>query len=228
MAAAEGQGVMTGDRASKRPAEWYFDFVSPFAYLQFMAEMPKLQERLDVTCVPVLFAGLLKHWGQLGPAEIAPKRVFTFQFCAWSAKKHGVPYVLPAKHPFNPLGVLRLAIALDARSEAVAEIFRFIWGEGHDVGDPAEWAALARRLDIADADPLIARPEVKDRLRANTERAVAAGVYGVPTLVIDGQTFWGVDATAMVHDYLDDPGLFERGEIARATRLPLGAERRRP
>jgi 2-hydroxychromene-2-carboxylate isomerase len=219
---------MTRDATSKPSAEWYFDFVSPFAYLQFAAELPRLRERLAITCVPVLFAGLLNHWGQKGPAEIAPKRVFTFQYCAWWAGRHGVPYTLPAKHPFNPLGVLRLAIALDAREEAITEIFRFIWGEGHDVGDPAEWSALARRLDVADADALVARDDVKRRLRDNTERAVAAGIYGVPTLVVGGRAFWGVDATGMARDYLDDPGLFERGEIERATRLPLGAERRRP
>ena len=73
--AGEEGAVMTEGSPSKRPADWYFDFVSPFAYLQFMAEMPRLRERLDVTCVPVLFAGLLKSWGQLGPAEIPPKRV---------------------------------------------------------------------------------------------------------------------------------------------------------
>jgi 2-hydroxychromene-2-carboxylate isomerase len=207
-------------------AEWYFDYVSPFAYLQFAAELPRLADRLAATCVPVLFAGLLNHWGQKGPAEIAPKRVFTFQYCAWWAGRHGVPYRLPAKHPFNPLGVLRLTIALDSRPDVVGEIFRFIWGEGRDVGDPVEWAALCRRLRVDDADALVARSEVKDRLRANTERAVAAGVYGVPTLKIGGRCFWGVDATDMARDYLDDPTLFERGELERATHLPVGAARR--
>ena len=219
---------MTADQPSKPSADWYFDFLSPFAYLQCAAGLPRLRERLAITCVPVLFAGLLNHWGQKGPAEIAPKRVFTFQYCAWAAARQGVPYVLPARHPFPPLGVLRLAIALDARPEVVDAIFHFIWGEGHDVGDPAEWAVLAERLGVSDADALVARPEVKDRLRTNTERAVAAGVYGVPTLVVDGRAFWGVDATAMALDYLDDPAMFERGEIERATRIPLGAERRRP
>ena len=218
---------MTHDPTSALPAaDWYFDYVSPFAYLQFAAELPRLSDRLAVTCVPVLFAGLLNHWGQKGPAEIAPKRVFTFQYCAWWAGRHGLPYRLPAKHPFNPLGVLRLTIALDSRPEIVGEIFRFIWGEGRDVGDPAEWAALCRRLHVDDAEALVAQPEVKERLRTNTERAVAAGVYGVPTLVIDGHTFWGVDATDMARDYLDDPTLFERGELERATRLPVGAARR--
>jgi 2-hydroxychromene-2-carboxylate isomerase len=207
-------------------ADWYFDYVSPFAYLQFAAELPRFADRLAVTCVPVLFAGLLNHWGQKGPAEIAPKRVFTFQYCAWWAGRRGVAYRLPAKHPFNPLGVLRLTIALDSRPEIVGEIFRFIWGEGRDVGDPAEWAALCRRLRVDDAEALVARPEVKERLRTNTERAVAAGVYGVPTLAFGGRCFWGVDATDMARDYLDDPTLFERGELERATRLPVGAARR--
>jgi len=220
---------MTQDRTSTLPvADWYFDYVSPFAYLQFAGEFPRLRDRLAINCVPVLFAGLLNHWGQKGPAEIAPKRVFTFQFCAWWAARHGVPYILPAKHPFNPLGALRLTIALDARPDVVGEIFRFIWGEGRDVGDPGEWAALAQRLGVGDAEALVARPEVKERLRSNTERAVAAGVYGVPTLVIDGHTFWGVDATEMACDYLGDRGMFGRGELARATRLPVGAARRQP
>jgi 2-hydroxychromene-2-carboxylate isomerase len=184
---------MTHDRMTTLPvADWYFDYVSPFAYLQFAGEFPRLRDRLAINCVPVLFAGLLNHWGQKGPAEIAPKRVFTFQFCAWWAARHGVPYILPAKHPFNPLGALRLTIALDSRPEIVGEIFRFIWGEGRDVGDPGEWAALARRLDV------------------------------------DDHTFWGVDATEMACDYLGDRGMFGRGELARATRLPVGAARRQP
>src|SRR5690606_19570441 len=205
---------MTREESAKPSADWYFDFVSPFSYLQFAAELPRLRERLDITLVPVLFAGLLNHWGQKGPAEIPPKRVFTFQFCAWSAGKRGVPFRLPPRHPFNPLGALRLAVALDAREDAVAGIFRFIWGEGHDASDPAEWAALAHRLGVADADALVARDDVKRRLRDNTERAVAAGAYGVPTLAVGGRTFWGADATGMVHDYLDDPAHFEQGEIS--------------
>src|SRR5690606_33030586 len=128
-------------------------------------------------------AGLLNHWGHKGPAEIPPKRVFTFQYCAWWAGRRGVPFRLPPGHPFNPLGALRLAIALDAREEAVGEIFDFVWAEGRDVGDPRAWAELVRRLGVGEADALVARAEVKQRLRDNTERAIAAGVYGVPTLV---------------------------------------------
>jgi 2-hydroxychromene-2-carboxylate isomerase len=222
------EAAMTQDRTSTLPkADWYYDVVSPFAYLQFAAEFPRLRERLAITCVPVLFAGLLKHWGQLGPAEIPPKRIFTFQYCAWWAGRHGVPYVLPTKHPFNPLAALRLAIALDASHEVVDEIFRFIWAEGRDAGDVDEIAELGRRLGVADVEASTARPDVKQRLRDNTERAVATGVYGVPTFVVDGHTFWGVDATGMLSDYLDDRMLFERGELKRATALPIGAERNR-
>ena len=107
-------------------ADWYFDFVSPFAYLQ-SEQLAALAPRITVRYKPVLFAGLLDANGQKGPAEIPAKRAFTYRFVLWQAKKLRVPLKFPPEHPFNPLPLLRLAIACDCTPEAVHRIFRFVW-----------------------------------------------------------------------------------------------------
>jgi 2-hydroxychromene-2-carboxylate isomerase len=199
--------------------DWYFDFVSPYAYLQ-CAVFPALPDGVEVRRKPVLLAAVLDRAGTLGPAEIAGKREFTYRQVLWLAERHGVPIRLPPRHPFNPLSVLRLAIALDSPAAAVRRIFDFIWGEGRDPSDAAEFAALAQSLGVSDAQSLIADPAVKERLRRNSAEAVAAGVWGVPTFVADGLCFWGFDAGQMLLDHLAAPSRFSSGEYARIASLP--------
>ena len=206
-------------------ADWYFDFISPFAYLQSEL-LDGLPKALEIDYRPVLFAGLLNHWGHKGPAEMPGKRIYTFRYCRWWAEKHGIPFIMPPAHPFNPLGVLRLAIAAGNAPEAVHGIFRFIWRQGRAVDSEQAWAALVESLGLEDAAARITAPEVKDALRANGEEAIAAGVFGVPSFVLDGHIFWGVEATDMLRDYLADPGMFDAGEMARISNLPAGVQRR--
>jgi 2-hydroxychromene-2-carboxylate isomerase len=206
-------------------ADWYFDFVSPFAYLQ-SEQLASLAPKLTVRYKPVLFAGLLGAIGQKGPAEIPAKRAFTYRFCIWQAKRLGVAFRFPPEHPFNPLLLLRLAIACDSSPEAVHRIFRFVWRDGRLPDLPIEWAELVGELGVPDADARIASPEVKDELRRNTDQALARGVFGVPTLAIGGELFWGVDATPMAADYVAAGCRFDDPEYARVARLPVGAERR--
>ncbi len=208
-----------------RQADWYFDFVSPYAYLQLEA-FDRLPDDLEVTMRPVLFAGLLGHWEHKGPAEIPAKRRQTYRHCHWLADKRGIPFKTPPRHPFNPLAVLRLAMALEGEPAVVRAIFRHIWADGHDGQDPESLAALAEALGVADMAARIGDPAVKDRLRRNTDEAIARGVFGVPTFVIDDELFWGQDVTGMMLDYLDDPELFRRGDLARIGDLPLAAERK--
>ena len=208
-----------------KPADWYFDFISPFAYLQSEV-LGRFDGKLAIRPLPVLFAGLLRHWGQKGPAEMATKRRFTYRQVQWLAEKNGIPFRFPPQHPFNPVRALRAAVALGSSLEAIHEIFRFIWGEGRDPNDPAEWDELARRLDAPGLDARCNAPEVKSRLLQHGEQALAAGVFGVPTLAIDGELFWGFDATGMALDYLADPALFGRGEYPRIASLPVGAARK--
>ena len=161
--------------------DWYFDFVSPFAYLQ-SERLATLPPRLSVRYKPVLFAGLLNAHGQKGPAEIAAKRAFTYRFVVWQARKLGVPIKFPHEHPFNPLPLLRLAIACDCTPEAVHRIFRFVWRDGRLPDLPIEWAELTHDLRLPDAQSRISAPEVKEELRRTTDEAIARGVFGVPTL----------------------------------------------
>ena len=205
--------------------DWYFDVISPYAYLQ-AERLAEVDAVADVRCVPVLFAGLLERWGQKGPAEIAPKRRFTYRYFVWEATRRGLTPKIPPAHPFNPLKLLRLAIALDARRDAVLDIFRFVWRDGLTSDDPASWKLLCDRLDVPDADARIAAPQVKDRLRVNGEQATARGVFGVPTFVTaDGEIFWGEDATPMLLDYLAGDALFKSAVMAGADALPMAAQR---
>jgi 2-hydroxychromene-2-carboxylate isomerase len=205
-------------------AEWYFDFVSPFAYLQ-CEQLPALESKMRIHYRPVLFAGLLKAHGHKGPAEIPAKRRFTYRFLVWQARRLGVPFKFPAVHPFNPLPLLRLAIAADSDPEAVRRIFRFVWRDGR-LGDlPIEWAELMSELQMPDAQLRIDSLEVKAALRRNTDEAIARGVFGVPTLAIGDELFWGADATAMAADYVAAGCRYADPEMARVATLPVGAER---
>jgi 2-hydroxychromene-2-carboxylate isomerase len=208
-----------------KPVRWYFDFVSPYAYLQSRM-LGDFEGKAAIEPVPVLFAGLLDHWGTTGPAELAPKRLWTYRFCQWFADAHGIPFAMPPAHPFNPLRPLRLAIAAGTDRGAIDAIYGFIWGQGRDPADPAEWAALVEAACVADADRRVADPAVKAQLRANTEAAARRGVFGVPTLEIDGELFWGVDGTDFARAVLDDPAILRAPAMARLADLPTGATRR--
>jgi 2-hydroxychromene-2-carboxylate isomerase len=205
--------------------DWYFDFVSPFAYLQ-SEQLGALGPKTRVRYRPVLFAGLLSANAHKGPAEIARKRVFTYRFVVWQAKRLGVPLKFPHEHPFNPLPLLRLAIACDCAPDAVHRIFRFVWRDGRLPDLPIEWAELVHDLRLPDADRRIQDGEVKAALRRNTDEAIERGAFGVPTLAVGDELFWGADATAMAADYVAAGGRWTDPEYERVAALPVGASRR--
>lgn len=183
---------------------FYLDFISPYAYLAF----EKLPEALkgisySVSYKPLLFAGLLKHHGQLGPAEIPSKRDWTYRQVLWLAQQQGVPLQIPASHPFNPLPLLRLAVACDAHgtpNRYVCEtLFRHVWVGGAEAADPQRLAVLTQQLaPPRDANGM----EAKAQLKAHSDEAIALGVFGVPTFAVDGKLFWGADALPMLRAFL--------------------------
>lgn len=158
-----------------RQADWFFDFISPYAYLQFY-QMGRLPDDVAVRFRPVLFAGLLNHWGQLGPAEIPAKKAHTFLLTRWRAQNLGLPFRPPPRHPFNPLTLLRLAIALDSEQAAIGTIFNHVWGDGHDGQGPESLGRLADKLGVADLAAATSDESVKHALHTNTAAAVEAGV----------------------------------------------------
>jgi len=201
---------------------FYLDFVSPYAYLAF-EKLPEALQGLSyaVDYRPILFAGLLKHHGQLGPAEIAPKRGWTYRHALWQAHSQGVPMQMPAAHPFNPLALLRLALACGehglANRHVCETIFRHVWRGGADAGDAQRFEALKQALaPQRDA----AGEEAKARLMANTGEAIARGVFGVPTYAVDDKLFWGFDALAMLRAYLEGDAWFTGGDWDAAAALP--------
>lgn len=197
--------------------DWYFDFVSPYSYISLY----RLKEiSAPVAYKPVLFAGLLNHWGQKGPAEIPAKRKWTYRWCTWWAKELGIPLRFPAEHPFNPLPHLRLALACGSRPDAVKRIFDSIWMSGANASEA--FPSLCRELGVD--DPQI--QEARDLLRRNTEEAAARGVFGVPSFVADGEVFWGADAIEFLNAFLRDPAVVRNAEMRRLDGLPVGAARR--
>lgn len=203
---------------------WYFDFISPFSYLHWQ-KVKTLLPDYDIRLVPIVFAAVLDACGQKGPAEIPGKREFTYRHVLWQARQEGVTLRFPPAHPFNPLAALRLAIAAGSTPEAVDSVFDWIWKQGRP-GDGIEaLAPLLAALDVP-AEALQA-DATKAELRANTDEAIAAGVYGVPTLAFeDGQLFWGNDAHDFAVAALRDPAVLADDDMQRASQLPVGLQRR--
>jgi 2-hydroxychromene-2-carboxylate isomerase len=186
--------------------EFWFDPVSPYAYLAF----ERLPEALagfsySVNYRPILFAALLKHWSHKGPAEIEPKRAWTFRQVQWLAHGQGVPLETPARHPFNPIALSRLAWATAPEGRtpgrnACATILAHVWqGGGADAEEPSRLAALREQL-APRQDP--GSDRVKQLLRDASDAALGKGLFGVPTIEVDGRLFWGLDALPMLAAYL--------------------------
>ena len=206
-----------------RSITWYFDFVSPYSYIAFR-RLHELPREAAVELTPVLFAGLLNHFGNKGPAEIDVKRRWTYRWCTWWAGELGIPFRFPASHPFNPLHHLRLALAVGPSRENVGRIFDAIWTSGAEATDAAAFAALARSFGVD--EPRLAAAEIKDALRRNTEEAAARGVFGVPTWEVDRELFWGADALGFVNAYLADRAALHNEDMRRADSLPVSAARK--
>jgi 2-hydroxychromene-2-carboxylate isomerase len=211
----------------KRIVFW-FDVISPFAYLAF-ERLPRALEgcSYEVSYRPVLFAGLLSHWGQKGPAEIEPKRAWTFRHVAWFAHSQQIPIQTPDPHPFNPLAQLRLMLAAgtarDMPNRRVVELaMRHVWRGGGDPNDASRLQALAQAV-APRRDPK--GDDVKRELRELTDEAITRGIFGVPTFDLDGRLFWGVDALPMLRAALQGDPWFDGPEWDAAGMARRGVTR---
>lgn len=208
---------------------FHLDFISPYAYLAF-EQLPETLKGISysVDYRPVLFAAMLKHHGQLGPAEIAPKRDWTYRQVMWLAHSLNIPMQMPAIHPFNPLPLLRLAIACNASATGevnryVCEtIFRHVWQGGRDAGHLERIKALAAQLFPAHD---VQSEVVKNSLKNNTDDAIVQGVFGVPSFVVDDKVFWGLDALPMLRDYLLGESWFQCGDWEGVLQVGAGIKR---
>ena len=211
-----------------KKVDWYFDFISPFAYLQF-SQFKRFENDLSITIHPVVFGALLKHWGQLGPAEIVPKRIFTYRFFKWKADRLGIEYTMPTSHPFNPLPALLSCIAGNSTYEVTKEIFDIIYKQGEQPDQKEGREKLETLLNKYPSEySELDESALKKILRTNTSRAIENGVFGVPTFVVDQQIFWGGDSSDMMLDFIKNPELFSSEEMQRVSSMPMGLIRNKP
>lgn len=202
--------------------DFYLDFISPYAYLAF-EHLPQALEGLSysVDYKPVLLGAVLKHHGQRGPAEIPAKRAWTYRHVLWLGHAHGIPIDMPATHPYNPLPHLRLALAASAGAatnrHVTETVFREVWRGGAEALAPDRLAALEARLAPARAPH---DPAVKAALKANTDAALAQGVFGTPAFVVEGRLFWGFDGLAALRGYLQGDPWFDGPQWREADQRP--------
>jgi 2-hydroxychromene-2-carboxylate isomerase len=211
---------------SAESLDWYFDVISPFAYLQWR-RLRRDHADVALNPKPVLFAAILNHVGQLGPAEIPQKRRHTYRIVLWQARQAGIPLRFPPAHPFNPLPALRLCLAAPDRIAAIDAVFAHIWEHGRAADSIEALADVAQTLGIDDPAAAIARDEVKRELLANGEEAIRLGVFGVPTLKVRDELFWGFDSTDLALAYRDDEGALD-AEMRRVDAIPEAVQRRKP
>jgi len=153
----------------------------------YLARNDQLPQPVAVEFMPVLFAGLLNHFGQKGPAEIDSKRRFTYRFALWRARKMGISMRMPPNHPFNPIMALRLIIAAGSTRPVIERVLDAVFLHGRDVADVGVIAELAGELGVADPANALQAADVKQKLRENTDWAIRQRVFGVPTLIVDDE-----------------------------------------
>ncbi len=189
-----------------RTIEFLFDYGSPASYLAY-TQMPGLAKRTGAEIIyrPFLLGGVFKATGNRSPIEIAAKGAWMMGDLARYAARYGVPYVRNPHFPINTLNLMRGAIAAENEGRLVPysdAIFRAVWADQRNMEDPIVIAAVLREagFDPAALMAAIGTAEVKDRLRANTEEAVARGVFGAPTFFVGKELFFGQDRLDFVEE----------------------------
>ena len=205
--------------SAKISAAFYYDIVSPFAYL-YIKQRERLEKKLEITPVPILLGGLLRAAENKGPGEVAAKRPHTYQFCIWQAEKLGIPFRFPEHHPFMTVAPQRLLVEKNADWSMVERAFDYVWVEGKDPN--LSWSDFCLYLGLPADTAKPDSPEIKAQLISNTNQAKIAGAFGVPALIVNQQCFWGVDTIDWVLDYLARPGMFEETSYAYAGSIPNG------
>ena len=215
------------------PVRFYFDFISPYAYLA-STQVHALAERANrtVELAPILFAALLDAHGTLGPAEVPAKRIYIFKDVLRSAHVLGVPLSPPPAHPFNPLLALRVAsldLPAPERRRLVDALFQAAWAGGPGITEPDVVAKIATDVGL-DGPGLVAAAgaaDAKARVKARTDEALRLGAFGVPTLLVDGELFWGLDALSRAERRMRGQDPITPELLSRFRDVPAGSIRPR-
>jgi 2-hydroxychromene-2-carboxylate isomerase len=208
-----------------------FDYVSPYAYLASTRIRDVARRHAcTVVPVPVLFGAMLESTHSRGPAEVAVKRAYLHRDILRLARMFAVPMAPPATHPFNPLVPLRMTAAIAdvaQRFAFVDAVFRAAWVDSRRVDEASVAVHVADDVGL-DGRALFEQAsaaETKAVLRKNTEDAIAKGAFGVPTILADGELFWGVDSLPLLDRFLEGERIAAE-ELERWARIVPSANRK--
>lgn len=210
---------------------FYFDPVSPYAWLAANALDRIEAAGAQIVFQPVLFAALLNAHGNIGPAEVPAKRAYIFRDVMREAARAGLPFKGPPGHPFNPLQALRMCLAVtrqDERRRFALAVMSACWEHGQDVSDPAVLLKVADScgLNGPALQAAAQQPAVKMQLQAETENAIADGVFGVPTFRVGAELFWGGDRIDALIRYLHGDRIDEQALADFLAKAPLAQRKR--
>lgn len=189
----------------KADAYFYYDLISPFSYF-FLKSRKVFEKKLEIIPIPIFVAGMFKIQNNRGPAEVPEKRVYTYQFCVWKAQKLNVPFKFPPRHPFSSVSAQRLLLQNQANLSMLDKAFDFVWALGRD--PEIEWEAFCLAIGLPGNTPKPLDDDVKQALIQSTEIAAQNGVFGVPSLRINNQVFWGHDSIEWILDFLENTSMF--------------------
>ncbi|MEH6822541.1 MAG: 2-hydroxychromene-2-carboxylate isomerase [Motiliproteus sp.] len=215
-----------------RVLDFYFDYLSPYAYFSWRKIQPLCQRYgVELRPHPVVFGKLLDHWGQLGPAEIPPKKTALYKYCYRYARQHGFEFNPPRYHPYNPLPALRLSlpdVCGEQQPQLISALFSAGWSQGADLSSVTKLTGIlnAAGFDGASLLAAIETTEVKAGLRKETEQAIAQGVFGVPTFIIDGELFWGNDQLEHLELFIQGQDPLDRDRVDEMLARDRGIDRK--
>ena len=193
-----------------KTVEYYFDFGSPAAYLA-STQLNAVASDTGATVVwrPMLLGGVFVATGNHSPASVPAKGKYIFADFARFAKRYGVPLKINPFFPINTITLMRIAVGLQLRNDPrfmdyCTAMYRAIWVEAQNMNDATIVATVLQAAGF-DAPALLAlagEQGVKDKLKADTEAAVARGIFGAPTFFVGEQMFWGQDRLDFVREAL--------------------------
>lgn len=190
--------------------EFFFDLGSPTTYLAY-TQLPGICAETGSQLVyqPILLGGIFKATGNASPITIAAKGRYMLQDLARYAKRYGVPLKFNPHFPINTLTLMRAVTGIQLRQperfiDFIDCLFRALWVDGRNLGDPAVVAAVLAEhgFDPAQVLELAQDEAVKNALKHKTEEAIARGVFGAPSLFVGQQLFFGQDRLDFVREAL--------------------------